>query len=100
MVLKEIKKEIRILGLSACKIFSQYIIIIGVIYRGSRWLDGVIINKTIKKNLTKSLIKMITESKHFQQIRIIISHTDLFPKNSKIDFNELYKQTGKPIIFA
>jgi endonuclease V-like protein UPF0215 family len=97
LVLKEIKKEIRILGLSACKIYS-YFIIIGVIYRGSKWLDGVFLSKTTKKNLTQTLIKMITGSKHFQQIRIIILHNELFPKNSLLDLNELFENTSKPII--
>jgi endonuclease V-like protein UPF0215 family len=98
LVLKEIKKEIRVLGLSACKMHSHFILI-GVIYRGSKWLDGVVIGKTTKKTLTQSLIKMITESKYFQQIRIIFFHPDLFPKNSIIDLNELFENTSKPIIF-
>ncbi len=95
--LREIKNEVRVLGLSGIQInFSNYIF--GVIYRGSRWLDGIIFKSTVGSEITKPIIELILSSKHYKQIRIIIIHKKLLPNNIEINGKEISEKLLKPVI--
>ncbi|MFP3950949.1 MAG: hypothetical protein ACLFVP_02235 [Candidatus Bathyarchaeia archaeon] len=98
MNLRTVKPEIRIIGVSSFtnQDFTQ---LIGVIYRGAKWLDGVISYRTPERLLTLPLISMINDSKHYQQIRVIAIHSDYINDGRVIDLNHLFEETGKPVLF-
>jgi endonuclease V-like protein UPF0215 family len=93
----EVKREIRILGISTYD-DQRKTQIIGVIFRGSHWLDGIIKGSSSGEKLTNSIKRMIIESKHFPQIRVTVLSEDDLPKTSYVDFANLSKEIGKPVI--
>ena len=97
LLLREIKNEIRVLGLSGIHINSSYHLF-GVIYRGSRWLDGILFDSTVNSEITEPIIELILSSKHYKQIRIIIIDKKLLPHNIKINVNEISEKLLKPVI--
>jgi endonuclease V-like protein UPF0215 family len=95
--LREIKKEIRVIGLSGIKINCSYHLF-GVIYRGARWLDGVLYSSTFHSEITKPIIELIVSSKHYKQIRLIMIHKKFLPHNIEINVNGLSEKLLKPVI--
>jgi endonuclease V-like protein UPF0215 family len=85
--IRRVKREIRILGIDACRRGS----IIGAIIRGGLYLDGIL---TFHETTTKRLGEEIRESRYYPELRIIMLHD---PK-SRLDTQELWKATGLPII--
>lgn len=98
MTLRTVKPEIRIIGISSVA-YEDFTKLIGVIYRGNKWVDGVISSKTSETELTIPLISLINNSNHYQQIRVITIHTDYLRNGAEIDLKQLLKGTGKPVIF-
>jgi endonuclease V-like protein UPF0215 family len=78
--IRAIKGEIRTLGLDAC----NPAITVGVILRGSLYLDGVISFPTAPKNSSKELSRTIMESAYFPELRAVMLHnpTDEFDSSS------------------
>jgi endonuclease V-like protein UPF0215 family len=97
MRLTEIKKEIRILGLS-CISKDTLFHLFGVVYRGAKWLDGVISSSTCETEITKAIIELILNSKHYRQIRIITIHKKYLPNNTQIDPETISQKLQIPII--
>ena len=93
----QVKKEIRVLGVSARRQEEGYHVI-GVVFRGSLWLDGVMIEKTKGAKLTNAIFTLVTKSRHEGQIRVILLNRDSMPPETKIDLIKLYEETGKPVI--
>lgn len=97
--LRQIKKEIRVLGLAAkpagddCKLH-----VVGVVFRGRLWLDGVMRTTTYRLDITKDVIEMITNSPHHPQIRVILLHGDLLQGGACIDPCTLSSGISRPVI--
>mgnify|MGYP001111078190 CR=1 FL=1 len=70
------KREIRILGLSAPRggRIGKSIPIVGIIYRGSLWLDGILVFLVDPKRsgYLNTVATSIKNSKHYSQIRAVI----------------------------
>lgn len=95
--LHQIKKEIRVLGVSAGPKGQSYIII-GIVFRGNLWLDGVLRKRSEDHDLTDDLIEMVRSSPHAGQIRVIILSQETLQAEAIIDPNRLNIETGKPVI--
>jgi endonuclease V-like protein UPF0215 family len=104
MTLKQMKKEIRILGVSDG--FSEdrhprrATEIIGVVFRGGNWLEGVMRTPMRRNELnsTVQIARMITSSPHFEQIRLIMTDDVIFGNHTVVDVGSLHKRTGIPVI--
>jgi len=95
--LRQIKKEIRILGVAARR-ESKGITIIGVVYRGGLWLDGVLRTHSESDNITQAIAEMLTSSPHSGQVRVILLSNDKLPPGTIVSPAELFAGTGKPVI--
>ena len=97
-----IKKEIRVLGIACAspRRDGASTHIVGVVYRGNRWLEGVmrIVAPRDQRNLTSRIARMVTDSPHFPQLRLIVLD-ELFTKSrSYIDIEALSRKTGLPVV--
>ncbi|MEE8354895.1 MAG: DUF99 family protein [Candidatus Bathyarchaeia archaeon] len=97
--LREIKREIRVLGL------ASYINpdtgsheTVGVIFRGKHWLDGVLKTSSGGPSITPEVAETIRDSNHHPQIRVILLHRELLKDGAEIDPHRLSRETGKPVI--
>ena len=98
------KKGIRILGISDG--FSQdqdpkrATEVIGVVFRGGHWLEGVMRTQMRRNGLnpTAQIARMITSSPHFEQIRLIMTDGLISGNHSLVDIKSLHKKTGIPVI--
>jgi endonuclease V-like protein UPF0215 family len=86
--LRNVKKEIRILGLDAC----NPKILIGAIVRGGLYLDGVLAFPL--KNNSVELAREITETKYFPELRVIMIHDPIHRLNSRV----IQRITAMPLI--
>jgi len=96
--LREIKREIRVLGLAASNVnFSDYQAV-GVIFRGKRWIDGVITSTIKGPDLTDGLTRMIIGSNHYPQIRVLFVDQRLIEGEGMMDTIRLSIETERPVI--
>lgn len=96
--LKHVKEEIRVLGI----VISEYnndFKIFGVIFRGKKYLEGVIQIKTNKSKLEESIIQAINNTPHKKQIRVILLHYKTLPINIHLDIAQIYNETDIPVIY-
>ena len=96
--LRQIKKEIRILGIAAGP-NPRGFNIIGVVYRGALWLDGVLGAYSKDNDLTQAIVDMINGSPQSGQIRVILLSEANMPDGIHVSMEALYAKTGKPVIF-
>lgn len=97
--LREIKKEIRVLGLAAWSDSSTGTYeTVGVLFRGNRWLDGVLRARSSTHDVTEDVVEMIRNSNHHPQIRVILLHNELLTDGSHIDPHRLSEETERPVI--
>lgn len=95
-----IKPEIRILGIDDSALFYEKVMIVGAIFRGGDWIDGVLRSEITKDGLdaTEVICKMITKSKHHGQIRAVILDGITYGGFNVVDIQILYRETGIPVI--
>jgi endonuclease V-like protein UPF0215 family len=95
-----IKPEIRILGIDDSSLHNQSVMIIGVLFRGGGWIDGVLRSDITKDGIdaTDNIIKMVTKSKHFRQIRVIMLNGVTYAGFNIVDITAVFEQTGIPCI--
>jgi len=100
---RQIKSEIRILGIDD-SVFTPRTKgkadIIGVVYRGGQWLDGIMHTKIEIDGLdaTEKIAKMVKNSPHYKQIRVVMLDGVTFAGFNIVDIKELYEKTGLPVI--
>lgn len=71
--------------------------VIGVVFRGNKELDGVL--STISDvGLEEAISKMLLESKHHGQVRVILMEQKGLPV--KIDPMKIWEKTGKPVLLV
>lgn len=99
----QMKDEIRILGIDDSP-FERYkkqdVLVIGTIFRGGNFMDGLLSCKIRKDgiNATKRIIEMINKSKFRTQIRCIMLKGIAVGGFNVIDVIELSDKTTIPII--
>ncbi|MBS7654912.1 DUF99 family protein [Candidatus Bathyarchaeota archaeon] len=92
------KKEIRIIGFEDGDF--NYKSVIGVVFRGGLWLEGLIkFNVESNSNITEKLSKALKNSPHFKQLRVIMLSKNVLA-GEKIDLQRLYEATKLPVIVA
>jgi len=98
-----IKPEIRVLGIDD-GIFVPHtkgtIDVIGVVYRGGYWLDGVMRTEVTIDGMdaTEKIAAMIKKSPHYEELRIVILNGITFAGFNVVDINKLFKTVDLPII--
>ncbi len=99
---KNIKSEIRIIGWddTPFSFSDKKTTLVGVICRGGVQIDGVITTK-IKvdgMDVTERLIKAVNESRHKEQLRLIMLDGITFGGFNIVDIEELHSRTNLPVI--
>jgi endonuclease V-like protein UPF0215 family len=98
-----IKPEIRVVGVDD-GIFVPHLKgfapIVGVVFRGGHWLDGVISTKVEVDGFdaTEKIASMITSSPHYKQLRVIMLDGITFAGFNVVDIEELNAETRLPVI--
>lgn len=95
-----IKPEIRILGIDDSALLSNSIMIIGAIFRGGEWLDGVLRSEITRDGMdaTDAIIKMVTSTKHYGQIRVIMLDGVTYGGFNPVDIVRIHEETELPVI--
>jgi endonuclease V-like protein UPF0215 family len=98
-----IKPEIRVLGVDD-GVFTPHskglVPVIGVVFRGGYWLDGVMHTK-IKVDgfdATHKIASMIIHSPHYKQLRVIMLNGITFAGFNVVDIKKLHSKTKLPVI--
>jgi len=98
-----IKPEIRVLGVDDGAFtphVSGFVPVVGVVFRGGYWLDGVMHTKVEVDGLdaTQKITSMILNSPHYKQLRIIMLDGVTFAGFNVVDIRKLEEQTELPVI--
>lgn len=98
-----IKPEIRILGLDDGAFMPRTTgkaDVVGVVFRGGRWLDGVMRTEVTIDGLdaTKKISGMVTESPHYEQLRVLMLSGITFAGFNVVDIRGLFESTSLPVI--
>lgn len=96
--IRQVKREIRVLGIAAVRGADSFQAV-GVVFRGGLWIDGVIKTASRVADLTDGLVEMVKGSPHHPQIRVILLHDGLIPPGASIDPFRLATGCGKPAIY-
>ncbi|NPE29596.1 DUF99 family protein [Methanococcoides sp. SA1] len=95
-----IKPEIRILGIDDSALISDDILIVGAFFRGGQWLDGVMRSSIRRDGMdaTERIAEMVTSSKHYGQIKVIMLDGVTYGGFNPVDICRLYEETNIPVI--
>jgi len=97
-----IKPEIRVLGVDdgTFTTHSGYAPIVGVVFRGGYWLDGVLSTrvKVDGFDATVRIASMLVESPHYRQVRVIMLDGVTFGGFNIVNIKELNALTKLPVI--
>lgn len=98
-----IKPEIRVLGIDD-GVFTPHekglVPIVGVVFRGGYWLDGVMHTKVEVDGFdaTEKIASMIINSPHFKQLRIIMLDGITFAGFNIVNIKKLNNETQLPVM--
>ena len=98
-----IKPEIRVLGVDDGA-FTPHVegqvSVIGVVFRGGYWLDGVLHTKIAVDGFdaTDRITSMITDASHYRQLRVIMLNGITFAGFNVVDVKALNTATKLPVI--
>jgi endonuclease V-like protein UPF0215 family len=98
-----IKPEIRVLGVDDGAFIPHVegqVSVIGVVFRGGYWLDGVLHTKIAVDGFdaTDRITSMITGSAHYRQLRVIMLNGITFAGFNVVDVKALNAATKLPVI--
>lgn len=98
-----IKREVRVTGIDDGNLLPQKrgkINLVGVVFRGGEWLNGVLRTKINVDGFdaTKKIVRMIKTSNHYGQIRLLMLNKIYFGKSNIVDVQQVFEKTGKPVI--
>jgi len=98
----EISKEYRILGIDDGHFSKEdkTVVVIGTIFRGGDWMDGILSTRVDidGTNSTDQLIKLIKQTKHFDQLRCIMINGIALGGFNVVDIQKLGDKTKLPVI--
>src|SRR3989338_9530521 len=97
------KNEMRVLGIDDAPFYKfgkGRVLIIGVVMRGGKWVEGIMSTKVNIDgiNSTKKIASMVLNSKFMQQIRCIFIDGIAVGGLNIVDINELYSKTKIPVV--
>ncbi len=101
--LRIIKPEIRILGIDDGVFVphvQSWVPVIGVVFRGGYWLDGVMHTDILVDGFdaTEKISSMILDSPHYKQLRVIMLNGITFAGFNVVDVKTLNATTKLPVI--
>jgi endonuclease V-like protein UPF0215 family len=96
--IRQVKREIRALGIVAKGLRGGGGLAVGVIFRGGLYLDGVIKAKAHGPDITGAVAEMIKASPHYPQIRVLLINEALIDKEARIDPSKLHIDVMRPLI--
>ncbi len=101
--MRTIKQEIRILGFDDGPFIPRSkakVPVIGVVFRGGNFLDGIIKTEVTVDGLdaTRILTRVINESKHKEQLRVIMLNGITIGGFNLIDIQDMHEKTTLPVI--
>ncbi len=100
---RTIKSEIRVLGVDD-GMFTPHAkgsaLIVGVVFRGGSWLDGVMSTKVEVDGFdaTHKIASMVNSSQHHKQLRVIMLDGVTFAGFNIVDIKKLSAETQLPVI--
>jgi len=98
-----IKPEIRVLGVDD-GVFTPHVEslvpVVGVVFRGGYWLDGVMHTEILVDGFdaTERISCMVTESPHYEQLRVIMLNGITFAGFNVVDIKALNVNTNLPVV--
>jgi len=98
-----IKPEIRVLGVDD-GVFTPHVKglvpVVGVVFRGGYWLDGVIHTKVEVDGFDASdkIVSMIVNSPHYKQLRVVMLNGVTLAGFNVVDIRKLNVETKLPVI--
>jgi hypothetical protein len=101
--IRAVKPEIRILGIDD-GVFTPHtkgtVDVIGVVFRGGYWLDGVMKTQVEIDGMdaTEKIASMILESPHYDQLRIVMLNGVTMAGFNVVDIERLYQKVKLPVI--
>ena len=95
-----IKPETRILGIDDSSLHTDRVMIVGAVFRGGDWLDGVLRSYITKDgtDATDAIIRMVTKSKHFGHVSVLMRDGITYGGFNVVDITEVFEKTGIPVI--
>ncbi|MBU7004773.1 MAG: DUF99 family protein [Theionarchaea archaeon] len=99
----DIKEEIRVLGIDDGPFeFGEgnQALLVGTVFRGGSWLDGVLTTKIAVDgdDASGEIIGMILRSRHRGQVRVVMTDGLTVGGFNVIDAREIFESTGLPVI--
>jgi hypothetical protein len=98
----QIKPEIRILGVDDGPLDKSIggIPLVGAVFRGGRWLDGVLKSEITPDGLdvTEKLVEMVKKSRHLGQLRVVMVDGITFAGFNVLDVKKVFRELGLPVI--
>ncbi|MGC8816637.1 MAG: DUF99 family protein [Candidatus Hadarchaeum sp.] len=99
----QIKPEIRILGVDDGPFEADHqgkVPLVGVVFRGGRWLDGVMVTEIEKDGMdvTDRLIEMLVRSRHLGQLRVLMVDGVTFAGFNVLDVRRVFRKTSLPVV--
>ena len=95
--IREVKREIRVLGVAARRATHKGHTVVGVIFRGGLYLDGVLRVESESRDITGDVVEMIVSSPHHPQVRVILLDGELLD-GATADLAVLSEAVSRPII--
>jgi len=100
---REIKPELRILGIDDCSFTPRKTgtaTLIGIVFRGGLWLNGVMKTEVEVDGLdaTDKIVNMIRNSPHYDQLRVIMLNGITFAGFNVVNIRQAFELTGLPVI--
>lgn len=95
-----LKKEIRILGLSSSSNRRKKVPVVGVVFRGSSWLDGVFtcILEPGRRDYLSDLARAIMQSRQYSQVHAVILSREDLVAGTRINVSALAHKVSLPVI--
>ncbi len=96
------KKEIRIIAWDDCafKFTQKSVLLVGVVFRGGQFLDGLLSTKVTKDGLdaTDKISYSINKSRHYDQLSLVMLDGITFAGFNTVDIKKLKGATKLPVI--
>jgi len=95
-----LKHEVRVLGVDDSPLVVRDVLVVGVLFRGAEWIDGVMRTYITKDGLdsTEKIAHMVCSSKHHAQIRAILLDGITYGGFNVVDIGQLHELTSTPVI--
>ena len=95
-----IKREARILGLAAPSRRLKQVPVIGIVYRGSLWLDGIFKCQVQAgpRERSSGLVRTVLQSRQYSQIHAVILSRESLAPGIRIEISDFSRKINLPIL--